>query len=393
MSNLFFALAAPRGWVRHTTVATATVAVMTACTTHDRPSNPDTAEGPTVHNGVIAYVEFLAGPEYLQPPGSSASLPPQIKLPDALDVSFLDWSPDGRYLAYVVGKYFLRRSSIAVLDVETGETQRLTSGSSDASPIWSPDGRRIAFLRFSQGSAALWVINHDGSDARAVTSPREGPWKPFRDPNVVFPRPKVIDPGTVVRAIAWSPDSERIAFAVDPFGDQPEVAIVPLDGEVEPIILEGSYPSWSPDGNRLCLVQRTSSGTRLVTISPDGTERDVITEGSATHTMPRWSPDGASILYLSDEEGPPGKLELWVIGSDGSEPKQITTDATELTGHNPWELYPSWSPDGSLIVYLDQIFGGGAVDEWVSVVSPNGGPPETLTQSESDWPAWQPIRV
>jgi Tol biopolymer transport system component len=234
-------------------------------------------------------------------------------------------------------------------------------------------------------------MNDDGSDARAVASPRKRPWKPFRDPNV-FPAPEVVDPRTVVRAIAWSPDSKRIAFAIDPFGGQPEVRIVSLDANADPTTLEGSYPTWSPDGTRLCLAQRTASGTRLVTISPDGTNQDAITEGSATHAMPRWSPDGASILYVSDEEGPPGKLELWVIGSDGSGRKQVTSDATELSGHNPWELYPSWSPDGSMIVYLDQIFGGGAVDEWVSVVSPNGGPTETLTRSESEWPAWQPIR-
>jgi Tol biopolymer transport system component len=330
------------------------------------------------------------GLQYVEPPGSTASPPPQIKSPDALEVSFLDWSPDGRYLTFVDGDFFRRHSSIAVLDVEMGEMLRLTSGSLDASPVWSPDGHRIAFLRFSRGSAALWVMNEDGLDARGVTSPDERPWKPFRDPNV-FPAPEVIDPGTVVRAIAWSPDSERIAFGVDPFGGQPEIRIVSLDGEAEPTTPEGSYPTWSPDGARLCLAQRTPAGTRLVTISPDGTDQDVITEGSATHTMPRWSPDGASILYVSDEGGPPGKLDLWVVGTDGSEPKQITSDATELSGHNPWELYPSWSPDGNMIVYLDQIFGGGAVDVWVSVVSPNGGPTENLTQSESEWPAWQPI--
>jgi Tol biopolymer transport system component len=352
---------------------------MTACSTSDRASDPDAAEGTTVRNGVIAYVEFLAGLQYVEPPGSTASTAPQIKDPGGLEVSFLDWSPDGRHLAYVVGDLFRRHSSIAVLDVKTGETQRLTSGSLDASPVWSPDGHRIAFFRFSRGSAALWVMDQDGSHARALTSPGERPWKPFRDPNV-FPAPEVIDPRTVVRAIAWSPDSERIAFAIDPFGGHPEVWIVSLEGEAGPTTLEGSYPTWSPDGTRLCLAQRTPSGTRLVTISPDGTEQEVITEGSATHTMPRWSPDGASILFVSDEKGPQGKLVLWVIGSDGSEPKQITSDATELSGHNPWELYPSWSPDGTMIVYLDQIYGGGAVDEWVSVVSPNGGPTETLTR-------------
>jgi Tol biopolymer transport system component len=392
MSNLFFVLSAPRGWVRHIAVAAATVAVMTACSTRDRPSGPDPAEGPTVRKGVIAYVEFSAGLQFVEPPGSTASPAPQIKDPDAVEASFLDWSPDGRYLAYVDGDFFRRHSSIALLDVETGETQRLSSGSLDASPVWSPYGHRIAFFRFSRGAGALWVMDKDGSHARAVTSPGARPWEPFRDPNV-FPTPEVIDPGTVVRAIAWSPDSERIAFTIDPFGGHPEVRIVPLDGEAEPTILEGSYPTWSPDGTRLCLAQRTPLGTRLVTISPDGTDQDVITEGSATHTMPRWSPDGASILYVSDEEGPPGKLELWVIGSHGSEPRQVTSDATELSGHNPWQLYPSWSPDGSMIVYLDQIFGGGAVDEWVNIVSPNGGPTETLTHSESDWPAWQPIPV
>jgi Tol biopolymer transport system component len=385
-------MAAPRGWVRNTTVAAATVAVMTACTTRDRPSESDTAQAATVRNGAIAYVEFFAGLQYVEPPGSTASPAPRIEDPEAQEVSFLDWSPDGRHLAYVDGDFFLGESSIVVLDADTGEKLRLTSGSLDASPVWSPDGRRIAFFRFSRGSAALWVMNEDGSRATAVTSPGERPWRPFTDPNV-FPPPRAIDPATVVRSIAWSPDSKRIAFAVDPFGKQPEVGIVPLYGNAELTILEGSYPTWSPDGTRLCLVRRTPSGTRLVTISPDGADQEAITNGTATHTMPRWSPDGGSILYVSDEEGPPGKLELWVMGSDGSGAEQVTSDATELSGHDPWDLFPSWSPDGSMIVYLDQVFGGGAVDEWVSVISSNGGPAEILTQSESDWPAWQPIPV
>jgi hypothetical protein len=54
-------------------------------------------------------------------------------------------------------------------------------------------------------------------------------------------------------------------------------------------------------------------------------------------------------------------------------------DATELSGHVPWDLYPSWSPDGSMNVYLNQIFGGGAVDERVSVVSLIGGLAQSLT--------------
>ena len=241
-------MAGRRAWVRNTAAAAAAVAVMTACSTPDRPTESDTARAPTVRNGVIAYVEFLAGLQYVKPAGSTSSPALRIEDPKAQEVSFLEWSPDGRHLAYVDGDFFLGDSSIEVLDVETGEPLRLTSGSLDASPVWSPDGRRIAFIRFSRGSAALWVMNEDGSDATAVTSPPDQrPWQPFTDPNV-FPAPEVIDPATVVRSIAWSPDSERIAFAVDPYGKQPEVWIVRLDGEAEPTILEGSYPIWSPDG-------------------------------------------------------------------------------------------------------------------------------------------------
>jgi Tol biopolymer transport system component len=344
----------------------------------------------SVTNGVIAYTEFFGGLVSVEPPGSAASEDIRIEDPDAFEVSFLDWSPDGRRLTYVDGSYF-ERTSIVVLNVETGERSELTPGSIDASPVWSPDGRRIAFLRFSHGKADLWVMNADGSDEQLVAEPPDqDSWTPFVDP-AVFPKPKRIDPRTVVRAIAWAPDSQRLAFAADPFGHSPTVQIVELDVEGAPVTIEGSYPSWSPDGTQICIARNGPNGVSLVLVAADGSEVAELTGESGVHTLPAWSPDGEQILYVSDEAGPAGKYELWLMTSDGSDARQLTTDATELEGQLPLDLYPSWSPDGTKIVFLDEIFGGGAVDEWVSIVDVGSGEAEIATRSESQWPAWQPI--
>jgi Tol biopolymer transport system component len=277
--------------------------------------------------------------------------------------------------------------------VRTGDTRQLTKGAVDSSPIWSPDGSRIAFLRFGRRAAALWAIRADGTAAAEISASGDRRWTIVEGSTVEFPPgPPRLDPETILRSIAWSPDSKRIAFGIDPFGERPEIRIVSLDSETEPTTLQGSFPTWSPSGDRLCIVRATSSGSELLLVSPDGADEETFAAGSGSRTLPSWSPDGDRILFVSDEAGPAGNLELWVADIDGGDPQQLTRDATELGGHlPPGSLYPSWSPDGAKIVYLDEIFGGGAVDLWVAVVDADGGDPEIVTVSESRWPDWQPL--
>ena len=102
------------------------------------------------------------------------------------------WSPEGRTIAFVrapVGDCFHRPCEIFVMDADGGNQRNLTRDpGNDQSPVWSPDGKQIAFERDS----AIYVMNADGSGQRKLTSP---------------------DAETYESNPAWSPDGTRIAFA------------------------------------------------------------------------------------------------------------------------------------------------------------------------------------
>lgn len=88
------------------------------------------------------------------------------------------WSPDGRYLltdttgSEEPGTSIYTGSNIYLIDTETGETKPVLSDGSTGHlyPVWSPDGKMIAFLSSWEGGIDAWVVNVDGSNLRRITS-------------------------------------------------------------------------------------------------------------------------------------------------------------------------------------------------------------------------------
>jgi TolB protein len=179
----------------------------------------------------------------------------------------LAWSPDGRTLAFPGNGV-----GVHVVDVDTGRTRRLTGGSLDSSPEFSPDGRRIAFDRTEpdlEPHAQIWVMNADGSGAHEVT-------------DASFAR-EATQP-------AWSPDGSAIAYTEggEP-GGTAGLALVNADGSAPRQLTAcafgrcgwfPTFPAWSPDASAIGVLLQRSGLTRsaVAMVDPDTGELRVVRE-------------------------------------------------------------------------------------------------------------------
>src|SRR5256885_1097382 len=178
------------------------------------------------------------------------------------------WSPDGKRIAYA--NFHSGRSEVFVINVVgTGETQLTTDGGFPGA--WSPDGTRIAFANSSDGDDEIFLMNPDGSDVTRLTD------NTFRD----FPT-------------AWSPNGAQILFQSDREDGDEEIYVMNADGggvtrlTHSPGRDEGDRAGWSPDGRRVVVSRdRDASGraavillrrlliaaNRLVQLHPGGDRR------------------------------------------------------------------------------------------------------------------------
>lgn len=135
----------------------------------------------------------------------------------------LNWSPDGTQIAYAsTGSSSVGGYVIAVADVATGATRDLTAGDFDGPPIWSPDGRWIAFGRGPvNGTNAVGLVRPDGTGLRILAGVQ------------------ILD-----STLSWSPDGTHIV-AYSP--DLTKVQVIPIDGSTPSTFTApgaNTAPSW-----------------------------------------------------------------------------------------------------------------------------------------------------
>jgi TolB protein len=250
-------------------------------------------------------------------------------------------SPDGT----TVG--FSRGPALFVVKVDgTGLKQidQASCGSSCASDDmggWSPDGTQIVFWRGLSDAtgkvvnAGIWIMNADGTGTHQVT---------LR--NVIVPM-QDDDPN-------WSPDGKRLVFQRDRYTIPETYAIftVAIDGsdlrQVTPWALSAANPAWSPDGTLIAFnspaEQTPNVEQHIDVIHPDGTGLTQLTsgmsvspDGTEASNHPSWSPDGSQIVF-AHRPGTTGPLpDLCVMNRDGS-------DLHVLAGTPLRENGPSWGP-------------------------------------------------
>jgi TolB protein len=194
--------------------------------------------------------------------------------------------------------------AIYLATADGSRVRRLTDGEG---PAWSPDGRRIAFVR----GAELRLIEVDGSGERLLAAVGGAAW--------------AVDP-------SWSPDGTRLVFGVG-YGDG-------LSGDV--FVLDVSPPG---------------TPVRLIgTGNPN-------TEYAPGPAWPQWSPDGRSISFVSIPIGWDEPWQLMIMDADGSDVRPLVPSWPPCEGIESCEYVPgpiverhAWSPDGSRIVATFRLY-------------------------------------
>jgi TolB protein len=186
-----------------------------------------------------------------------------------------------------------------------GTPTRLTRGMIySGAPVWSPDGKKLAFESYARGDLDIWTMNADGTQLVDLTD-----------------NEKMYDYGP-----AWSPDGKWIAFTSWRTGAQ-QIFIVSADCvrnctaiNLSQNKFDDQEPAWSPDGKKLAFVS-DRDGQRAIYVADfaptaAGLKNIKRLTFSGWDDQPAWSPDGQWIAFVSAR---PKHSPIYIVAADGSQ--------------------------------------------------------------------------
>jgi len=339
------------------------------------------------------------------------SSPQRTRALKLIDASEPALSPDGNSVAFVRRGESPGEAGIFVAPVGSDQLVQLTSNEGDCCPVWSPDGRSIAFSNFANNEFTIHVVSADGGSAqkRAAEQSSTPTSAAFVVPAAT--REHKIDTNGVIPQrgeIDWSPDGRSLAFS-----STKGLYLLSLqDSSVlcltePPPMAQDWGPAFSSDGDKILFVRSRQVGL------PDEIWLTPVTGGGATRLLsepgrivssPQWSYDGRSVIYSSNRSGHPSlwrvsldapdsivqikeagspawdpvvshrgyrmayqrlirNLSIWQLdlSSSRGERPSILLAATSDTDQGP---APQFSPDGKKLAYMSDR--SGTMEIWVS---------------------------
>lgn len=226
------------------------------------------------------------------------------------------------------------------------------------SPVWSPDGRRVAYVSFETTRPAVFVQN-------LATGERE----------------QVTDFAGLNGAPAWSPDGRKLAVVLSKDGN-PEIYTLELStkrlSRVTNHFAIDTEPSWTADGKGIIFTSNRGGRPQIYQVTLDSGRVERLTFQGNYNARGRLSPDGKSMVMVHQRDG------VFNIAV-----QELDTGTLRLLTETDLDESPSVAPNGAMLIYSTRYRGRGVL----AVVSLDAGTRYYLPseQGEVREPAWSPF--
>ncbi len=324
----------------------------------------------------VVHVEDDGGQQSLWMRQTATQSNVQISAPAPVSYDMLAFSPDGNFVYYSVSGQQYPQRVLFQIPTLGGQPKKILENMDDDRIGFSPDGRRFAFIRQTQGKeSALMIADSDGANERklvSVASPPESlgwpAWSPdgrrvaytlrsYATNDVTVCEAEIADgshhPLTSQRwfrvvGLAWLSGGDGLLMLATPgqsFTSYQIWHLPYLGGEARRLTNDlNDYEALSLTADSKALAVVKSDIQSSVWIAPAGypSRAHPVTSGSVKFdNYVAWTPDGR--VVFSSNAG--GDEDIWIMNADGSDQRQLTSNA-RINRH------PAVSPDGRIIVFL-----------------------------------------
>ena len=268
-------------------------------------------------SGKIAFVSERTGIMEIYVMNADGTNTTRLTTSEPQDFNYCpSFSRDGSKIVYDSYRYRDLGSAIYVMNADGTSPKRITPADvnqtwwTETSPVFSPDGRKIAFQFQSDTKAGIGVMNADGSERKFLTTKGYGDAHP-----------------------SFSGDGNRLVFASNRDGNM-DIYAMNIDGtNLTRLTSDRAVdvnPTFSPDGQTILFESNRDGHYKIYSMMSSGGTQARLSDTGASDGY--FSPDGSSIAFTYQTDG---KTHLGVMNADGTAQTSLTTQL---------DRYPSWAP-------------------------------------------------